>query len=139
MAFSGVYVDFIFALQRGILGTIENPIQSNLVLHHFTGNLSHLLLPETPPPRVVQTERILARLQLARNLLRLVFVAILIVTPDLLQPLVLLARHGAEDGACAAPDAVRERLCDCFDADADGPQDGVEAFAEGIADVGEEF
>jgi hypothetical protein len=83
-----------------------------------------LILLKPPPPRIIQTQRIIPRLFLPRNLLRLMLVRVLVVPADDFHALVFLAQERAYSAARGAAYGVAEGLCDFFK----GRADGAEAF-----------
>lgn len=96
------------------------PKTASTIYETPTLSLTTLPLPKAPPSRLIQPERVIPRLQLATYALLGVLVAILIVTAQHLHLFVFATHDRAKYWFSDPADCVGERLCDGFDAHADG-------------------
>ena len=96
------------------------PKNTNTIYETPTFSLTTLPLPKAPPSRLIQPERVIPRLQLATYALLGVLVAILVVAAQHLHLFVFATHDRAKYWFSDPADCIGKRLCDGFDAHADG-------------------
>lgn len=95
-----------------------------------THRLFLIIISKSPSPGLIQSQRVIPRLLLPRNALRLALVAVLVVAAQKLAALVLLAHQRSQRRPCCAADGLAQWACETL---LEGCADRAEGCAKDVA------